>query len=222
MPACGGGLVDFEMLSGWTSRIASVRLSSWIVVLFSAAVILPWLVFVGVIVAGREQRLADARQNLNILAIAYGEGASARRSGEPGLAEMRRASAQSGIRLSIRRLEGEAASGARARTESDHSGGVVNVRAYFPNAGIVAIASRDDASILARWRQTVAVEVIGLTLRSLIALGVGLFLFLQLRWREKMISDLAAARIAAEGSNKAKANFLANMSHELRTPLNAI
>lgn len=222
MPACGGGLVDFEMLSGWTSRIASVRLSSWIVVLFSAAVILPWLVFVGVIVAGREQRLADARQNLNILAIAYGEGASARRSGEPGLAEMRRASAQSGIRLSIRRLEGEAASGARARTESDHSGGVVNVRAFFPDAGIVAIASRDDASILARWRQTVAVEVIGLTLRSLIALGVGLFLFLQLRWREKMISDLAAARIAAEGSNKAKANFLANMSHELRTPLNAI
>lgn len=222
MPACGGGLVDFEMLSGWTSRIASVRLSSWIVVLFSAAVILPWLVFVGVIVAGREQRLADARQNLNILAIAYGEGASARRSGEPGLAEMRRASAQSGIRLSIRRLEGEAASGARARAESDHSGGVVNVRAYFPDAGIVAIASRDDASILARWRQTVAVEVIGLTLRSLIALGVGLFLFLQLRWREKMISDLAAARIAAEGSNKAKANFLANMSHELRTPLNAI
>ena len=214
--------MDFEMLSGWTSRIATVRLSSWIVVLFSAAVIVPWLVFAGVIVTGREQRLADARQSLNILAIAYGEGASVRRSGEPDLAEMRRASAQSGIRLSIRRLEGEAASGARARTESDHSGGVVNVRAYFPDAGIVAIASRDDASILARWRQTVAVEVIGLTLRSLIALGVGLFLFLQLRWREKMISDLAAARVAAEGSNKAKANFLANMSHELRTPLNAI
>ena len=33
---------------------------------------------------------------------------------------------------------------------------------------------------------------------------------------------MAAARSAAEGSNKAKVNFLANMSHELRTPLNSI
>ena len=56
----------------------------------------------------------------------------------------------------------------------------------------------------------------------MIALAVGLFLFLQLRWRENTLSDLAKARIAAEGSNMAKANFLANMSHELRTPLNAI
>lgn len=219
MPVCGG-LVDFEMLSGWTSRIASVRLSSWILVLFSAAVLLPWFVFVGVIVTGREQRLTDARQNLSILAVAYGEGASFRRAGEPGQAEMRRAAAQSGIRLSVRPLGRQ--SDAAVRTESDHSDGAVNVRAFFPNAGLVAIASRDDASILARWRQTVTVETIGLALRSVIALGVGLFLFQQLRWREKMVSELAAARIAAEGSNKAKANFLANMSHELRTPLNAI
>lgn len=219
MPA-HGRLVDFEMLSGWTSRVASIRLSSWIVVLFSAAVILPWFVFAGVIVTGREQRLADARQSLGILAIAYGEGASLHQSGKPDLAEMRRVSAQSGIRLSIRPLDGQTGSG--ARTESDHSGGAVNARAYFPEAGIVAIASRDDASILARWRRTVAVEAAGLALRSVIALGVGLFLFQQLRWREKMISDLAAARIAAEGSNKAKVNFLANISHELRTPLNSI
>lgn len=36
------------------------------------------------------------------------------------------------------------------------------------------------------------------------------------------VSDLAAARLAAEASNRAKSEFLANMSHEIRTPLNGI
>ncbi|MGD2159003.1 MAG: GAF domain-containing protein, partial [Anaerolineales bacterium] len=36
------------------------------------------------------------------------------------------------------------------------------------------------------------------------------------------ISELEAARRAAEDANRAKSTFLANMSHELRTPLNAI
>ena len=36
------------------------------------------------------------------------------------------------------------------------------------------------------------------------------------------VSDLAAARLAAETSSRAKSEFLANMSHEIRTPLNGI
>jgi PAS domain S-box-containing protein len=36
------------------------------------------------------------------------------------------------------------------------------------------------------------------------------------------VSDLAAARFAAEASSRAKSEFLANMSHEVRTPLNGI
>jgi signal transduction histidine kinase len=210
------------MLKGWADKISRVRLSSWIIVVFSGAVILPWFVFVGVILAGRDQRISDARQSLGILAIAYGEGASLRDAGKPELAELRRASTQSGIQLSIRRLDGASDRRAGARLAVEHSNGAVTARAFFPPAGIVAVASRDEASILAPWRKTVAIETMGLAVRSVIALGVGLFLFLQLRWRENMISDLAAARVAAEGSNRAKANFLANMSHELRTPLNAI
>lgn len=224
MIPAGGGLADFDMVSGWARKISNTRLSSWIIILFAGAVILPWFVFAGVIMAGRDQRLSDAKHSLSILAIAYGEGASLRDAGKPELDELRRASAQSGIHLSIRRLESrnDPLTGARARIEVEHSNGAVSAQAAFPSSGIVAVASRDDVSILERWRQTATMEAIGLAVRSIIAMGVGLFLFLQLRGRENMLSDLAAARIAAEGSNKAKANFLANMSHELRTPLNAI
>ncbi len=223
MPA-QAGLADFDMLSGWAYKISNVRLSSWIIVLFTGAVVLPWFVFAGVILAGRDQRLNDAKQSLSILAVAYGEGAALRDAGKPELDELRRASARSGIHLSIRPLDNRSdpATGTRAGTKADHSNGAVSAQAFFPSAGIVAVASRDDVSILARWRRTATIEALGLALRSVIAMGVGLFLFLQLRGRETMLSDLAAARMAAEGSNKAKANFLANMSHELRTPLNAI
>jgi signal transduction histidine kinase len=220
MPACGGAGADFNMLPGWANRISNLRLSTWVFVLFAGAVILPWFVFAGVILAGREQRLNDARQSLGILAIAYGEGVSFR--DKPQLAELRRASALSGIRLDIRQLGSRSGSDGRSKMEVEHSNGAISAKAFFPLAGIVAVASQDDASILAHWRQLVSIEAIGLLLRSVIAFGVGLFLFLQLRGREKTLSDLATARMAAEGSNKAKANFLANMSHELRTPLNAI
>lgn len=224
MQAVHGGppvaaLMDFDMLPGWANKISNIRLSSWIIVLFGGAVILPWFVFGGVILAGRDQRLDDARHNLGILAIAYGEGASARDKPEP--AELRRATALSGIRLAIQQMQSRPGPQHPGLTFA-HANGATSAKAVFPAAGIAAIASQDDDTILTHWRQTVSLEALGLALRSAIALAVGLFLFLQLRWRENTLSDLAKARIAAEGSNMAKANFLANMSHELRTPLNAI
>ena len=212
------------MLPSWAKRISKVRLSSWVVIVFAGASIVPWFVFFAVIGSERNQRLDDARQSLSILAIAYGERASLDEAGRPDLVELRRASARSGIRLGFQPLGSETGAdrSGRARVVIDRSNGAINAKAIFPATGIVAVASRDERSILTYWRRTVLIEAIGLAVRSLVAAGVGVFLFLQLRWREKTLSDLAAARIAAEGSNKAKTNFLANMSHELRTPLNAI
>ncbi len=40
--------------------------------------------------------------------------------------------------------------------------------------------------------------------------------------RKSLELNLAAARDAAEGAAKVKANFLANMSHEIRTPMNGV
>ncbi len=212
------------MLPNWASKISNVRLSSWIVILFAIAVILPWLMFASVKGAERNQRLNDAKRSLSVLAIAYGESASSRITGKPDLVELRRASALSGIHLEFQPLGKRETHDNSGRSEMvvDHSNGSVTARAIFPSAGIAAVATRDDASILEHWRREALFEAAGLMLRSLLAIGVGTFLFFQLRWREKTLSDLATARIAAEGANKTKANFLANMSHELRTPLNAI
>lgn len=214
------------MLPSWANKLSNIRLSSWIIILFAVTLVAPWGVFIGVTMAGRSQRLNDAKQSLGNLVVAYGESASLRDADKTELIELRRTSAQSGIHLTLHTLGANRnqfpLKPDRPLIVTNLADGAVHARAIFPAAHLVAVASQDDNVILSHWRQTATIEAAGLVLRSLIAIAIGGFLFWQLRWREKTLADLAAARSAAEGSNKAKAYFLANMSHELRTPLNAI
>ncbi len=67
-------------------------------------------------------------------------------------------------------------------------------------------------------------------LLAMIGVGAAVLLFgywvwrlrTEVRRREQVESELAAALVKAEAATAAKSEFLANMSHEIRTPMNAI
>lgn len=88
--------------------------------------------------------------------------------------------------------------------------------------GLVVTAMRPRAQALAPWREGAQMEGIGLGTISLLMIGLGAVLIMQLRRRESMEAEILAAKEQAEAGNRAKSEFLANMSHEVRTPMNGV
>src|SRR4051812_19675265 len=66
-----------EVLRAWTQIARKTRLSGFVTVLFSAALILPWFAFAWLAQTERAEQLQKADGNLAALAAAYGEHAAA-------------------------------------------------------------------------------------------------------------------------------------------------
>jgi signal transduction histidine kinase len=217
------------MIQSLTAQIRTVKLSTAVMALFAAALVIPWFLYAWVMTIERAQTLADRERELGALASAYAEHAASlirlglvipldsgtQDSREPGAAAMARFAKGLGrpdVRFALR------AFGTPAPTES----ATIAATADRAGTGLTAEAALPRAVALAPWRHRALVSAIALLIRTLIAIAVGALLVAQLRWRERAAAELAEAKRVAESSSRSKSQFLANMSHELRTPLNAI
>ena len=83
------------------------------------------------------------------------------------------------------------------------------------NHGLMILAGRERAVVLAPWKQETFVKGMAL----LLLIGVILVAAQRFARHDREIHQ---ARERAEAASKAKSAFVANMSHEIRTPMNAI
>ena len=197
-------------------------ISSWLGLLFIAALIVPWCVFAAFTLTERQMQLRAAERNLAAMASAYGHAAALSNANENDDARSRDLALSY---LAIAPGTYFAVSGLRhapVRPAILYAHGTLQAVVAMPGGRGTVTATRDASAVLDDWRQIARAELIALIFRSAATVAVGLFLVKQARWRERLQERLTAAIGRAETANQAKSAFLANMSHELRTPLNAI
>ncbi len=216
-----------ESLRHALARIQKVKLSAVVLAVFTLGAILPWGLFAWYTLSARAQTLLQAENHLSLLAGIYAEHVAAlkRQGVAPAADELllfQRSLDTPGVQFALQPVVAPQSSvPATVPAPADRTA-FIAAEVRRPDAGVVIVASQGTATVLQQWRDDAYLAAAGLVLRSLVVIGVGIFLVYQLRQRERLRDELALAQHAAESANRAKSDFLANMSHELRTPLNAI
>src|SRR5579872_345433 len=210
--------IPFVRSRNWRSTLKArgLKLSTFVVALFTFATLVPWVVYTSVTLAGRDERLEAATERLQLQASAYAEqivetarAGTAKQGSEipPPANWLHNSHDMSGVEFTTRASQSKPAStqpAAPGPTRAFRRDGKIIAEVAIPALSITAVASERESSVLAQWSRRSWFGFFLLVLRTIATVSVGAFLYRQIRWREAAQAELIRTQEAAESATRAK------------------